>query len=132
MHAFLSQQSEHARGSCLLQDCIVCNAVLTGDDQNPSDAAHVEGVESALLPKIHFPCFPVTAVEQRAEYAVLVHLHVLVLMVSMELSHTLFARQATAVASLPILVFSLHPGRGCLRCWNQGKRDLLPLQGRGR
>ena len=50
--ASLSQQSEHARDSSLLQDCLVWNAVLSGDDQIPSEAAHLEGVESALLPRI--------------------------------------------------------------------------------
>ena len=38
--ASLSQQSEHARDSCLLQNCHVRNAVLPCDDQNPSEAAH--------------------------------------------------------------------------------------------
>ena len=67
----LRQQSEHALDSCLLQDCLVWNAVLPSDDQNPSEAAHVEGVEPALLPRMQ--CF--TAVKWCAEHAGLVHLH---------------------------------------------------------
>ena len=66
--ASLSQQSEHARNSCLLQDCLVCDAVLTGDDQNP-ETAHVEGVEAALLPRIQCPRF--TAIEQRDEHVMI-------------------------------------------------------------
>ena len=59
----------------------------------------MEGVESALLAVVQCPGF--AAIQQCAEHAGLV------LVVSMELSHTLVARRAIAVDALPILVFEL-------------------------
>ena len=72
----------------------------------------MESVESALLPKIQCPRF--TAVEQRAEYIGLVHLHL-----GADGQHGIIARRAIAVAALPIRVFS-SASRGKL-LWNQGK-----------
>ena len=46
---------------------------MTGDAQNPSKDAQVEGVESALLAGVEGLGF--TAVEQCAKYAGLVHLY---------------------------------------------------------
>ena len=46
---------------------------MTGDTQNPSKDAQVEGVESALLAGVEGLGF--TAVEQRVKYAGLVHLY---------------------------------------------------------
>ena len=46
---------------------------LPGDTQNPSKAVQVEGIESAFLVGVQIPCF--TAIEQCAEQAGLLHLH---------------------------------------------------------
>ena len=69
----LTEQGEHARYSRLRQEILVWDTVLPGDAQNRSEAAQVEGVESALLAEVEGP--GLATVEQRAEHAGLVHLH---------------------------------------------------------
>ena len=69
----LTQQGEHARYSCLCLDNLVWDKVLPGDAQNPSEAAHLEDVETALLAGVEGP--GLATVEQRVEHAGLVHLH---------------------------------------------------------
>ena len=68
-----SLTEQHARYSFLCCDILVWDSVLPGDAQNPSEAAQVEGVESALLAGVGGP--GLTASEQHAEHAGLVHLH---------------------------------------------------------
>ena len=46
---------------------------MPGDAQNPSEAAQAEGVESALLTRVEGP--GLATVEQRAQHAGLVYLH---------------------------------------------------------
>ena len=85
----------------LPQDLLVWDAILPGDTQNPPKAAQVEGVE--FLVGIQISGF--AAVEQRAEHAGFVNLH-LVPIVSMESSQTLFPSGVSAITALPIRLFS--------------------------
>ena len=60
----VTEQGEHARYSRLCQDILVWDTVLPGDAQNPSKAAKVEGVESALLTEVEGP--GLATLEQRS------------------------------------------------------------------
>ena len=99
----LGKQSKHAWYSCLSQDTLVWDTVLSGDAQNPSEVVQVESIESVFL--VGVQSLYITAIEQCAEHTGLIHLH---LGVSGQLGafQTLFTRQAIAVATLPIHVYS--------------------------
>ena len=73
VHSPLGKQDKHAWYSCLSQDILVWDTVLPDDAQNPSEVVQVEGTESAFLVGVQSPFF--TAIEQHAEHAGLIHLH---------------------------------------------------------
>ena len=73
VQAPLGKQGKHAWYSCLSQDVLVLDTVLSGDAQNPSKAVQVESIESVCLVGVQRPYF--TAIEQHAEHAGLIHLH---------------------------------------------------------
>ena len=76
-HASLFDEGENSRDVCSFEHCVVGHLVSPRDAKDASQAAHMEAVESPLLPAAQGPGF--TAVQTGAHHTRLAHLYFCVL-----------------------------------------------------
>lgn len=82
-----SEQGKHAWYSRLCQNNLVCNAILLGNVQNPSETLYMEGIESVFLVGVRLHAF---LPQSRVLITQALYTLILVLMDSMEVSQTHF------------------------------------------